>query len=456
MYQLRQYQQEAVEAGLRVMRGHESGILALPTGSGKSLVIASIARELEGDTLVLQPTREILEQNLEKARAFGFDDIGVFSASAGRKDIGKLTFGTIGSVKNRRDEFSRFKNIIVDECHAVNAKGGMYKDFVEWSGGRLLGLSATPYRLHSFEDMKTHERAVVAKILTRTRPRMFENVSYVVQPSKLLTEGFLCDLEYIRVGGYERSRIKLNSTKVDYDQDDLFRYNEEFGLARRVSDVIRECGARHVLVFTAFVEEAVELAAALKDYGLNAATVSATTPKAERDIVVEDFRSGMIDVVTNVGVLTTGFDFPELDCVVLARPTRSVALYYQMVGRCVRVAEGKQKATVVDFCGNLDTFGRVETFEIVEPRHKLHRLKSEKGFLTGVDFVSGEDFELRDYKGVRESTGAPTNIVQFGKYKGQHITKLPNDYLRWCIGEFKDGRWKRAFMQEAARRKLII
>ena len=456
MFKLRPYQKAAVDAGLALFQSASkihSGVAVLPTGSGKSLVIASIANELEGHTIVFQPSKEILEQNLEKTKAFGFDDVGVFSASAGRKEIGKLTFATIGSVMNKQEQFDHFENIIIDECHAVNAKGGMYADFIKRNGGKVLGLTATPYRLHNYNDNKTDEKAVVAKFLHRTRPKMFDDIIHVTQVKELYEQGFLCPVEYHESTDYVHSDIKLNSTGMDFDREALKKYNEQRGLVGQVARSIVQHKAKHALVFCVFVEEAETLSVQLRELGIAAQSISAQTPKAEREQLLKDFKSGDVQVITNVGVLTTGFDFPELDCVILARPTQSVALYYQMVGRGIRIAPKKESVKVVDLCGNVARFGRIEEFEIVEEKKGHHRLKSNVSYLTGFDFVSNEDLELRDYAGKTEREyQAAAGIIPFGKHKGMHIKKLPNGYLQWAAENFTDGKWKQAFATELQRR----
>ena len=459
MYKLRKYQNAAVAAGLKVFdqkKKPKSGIIVLPTGSGKSLVIAEIARQLDGHTLVFQPSKEILEQNLQKTIDFGFTDVGVFSASAGRKDFGKITFATIGSVMNRKEEFEHFQNIIIDECHEVNAKGGMYKEFIEWSGGRLLGLTATAYRLHTYYDNKTDDRAVVAKFLHRTRPKTFDEIVHITQVKELYDLKFLCPIEYHKETDYVHSAIKLNTTGMDFDREALKKYNEKSGLVGKVARSVALHKAKHTLVFCVFVEEAETLSAELRELGITAATISAKTPAKEREQMIADFKNGTLQVVTNVGVLTTGFDFPALDCVILARPTQSVALYYQMVGRGIRIAPNKESVKVIDLCGNVDRFGKIEEFEIVEEKKKLHRLKSNVSFLTGFDFVSNQDLEIGDYVGKTEREIAPVaiGVMPFGKHKGIHITKLPNEYLLWCAENFESGKWKTAFATEANRRAL--
>lgn len=149
IYQLRDYQQKASDAAVRAFqsKSKSNGLLILPTGAGKSLVIADIASRLDGPLLVFQPSKEILEQNFAKLQTYGVVDCGVYSASVGCKDINRITFATIKSVMNHMSDFAHFKNVMIDECHYVNSKGGQYKDFIEAENRRVVGLTATPYRL---------------------------------------------------------------------------------------------------------------------------------------------------------------------------------------------------------------------------------------------------------------------------------------------------------------------
>ena len=116
-YQLRDYQQEASDAAIRFFRcsGNENGLLVLPTGAGKSLVIADIAHRLDGNVLVFQPSKEILEQNYAKLKSYGVEDCSIYSASFNSKEIDRITFATIGSVKSHMEDFNHFRYIKVDE-----------------------------------------------------------------------------------------------------------------------------------------------------------------------------------------------------------------------------------------------------------------------------------------------------------------------------------------------------
>ena len=176
-YQLRDYQRDASIAAVRAFTSKKAnnGLLILPTGAGKSLVIADIASKLDGPLLVFQPSKEILEQNFAKLQSYGCWDASIYSASVGYKDINRITFATIGSVINHKEDFAHFKNVMIDECHLVNSKAGMYKDFLESADRRVVGLTATPYRLCSYQG------GSMLKFLTRTKPRIFSDVLYYCQ-----------------------------------------------------------------------------------------------------------------------------------------------------------------------------------------------------------------------------------------------------------------------------------
>jgi DNA repair protein RadD len=332
--------------------------MVLPTGSGKSLVIANIARELEEPTLVFQPTKEILEQNFAKLLAYGCE-AGIYSASLNSKKIRELTFATIGSVKSHPDAFRQFKNIIVDECHLVNPKKGMYKDFLGAIGGKVLGLTATPYRLTT-----DGYGGSILKFLTRTRPRVFKEVIHVTQNGELFDQGYLAQLRYLSMNGFDSSQIQLNSTGADYDDGSVRRYYEKVGFIDNLNGVVDRClesGRRNVLVFTRFIEESQALVDSLNG---QAEIVTGKTPKREREGIIDRFRSGQTRVVSNVGVLTVGFDFPELETILMARPTMSLALYYQIIGRGIRIHPGKEYSLIVDLCDNFPKFGKVEDLEL--------------------------------------------------------------------------------------------
>lgn len=383
MYQLREYQREAVDAAVRFFEGanKRNGLIVLPTGAGKSLVIANIAYRLDAPVLVFQPSKEILEQNYGKLCDYGVMDVGIFSASFNRREVRKITLATIGSVKNYKDYFRRFRYVIIDECHYVNAAEGMYKDFIQTIQCKVLGLTATPYRLYSSRFYGS-----MLKFITRTNPRIFNDLLYHVQVRTLQERGYLAPMNYYQLNVVDTSRLALNSTGADYTDASIRKHYREIKFNDTLENIIQRllvAGRKSILVFTRFVDEARHLARTL---GGSAAVVSGDTPKADREEILLRFKAKQISVVANVGVLTTGFDFPELATVVLARPTMSLALYYQMCGRAIRPYEGKV-SWVVDLCGNYRRFGRVVDLELRQPRPGIWAVYSGQRQLTNVFFT---------------------------------------------------------------------
>ena len=155
MYTLRSYQQEAVDAAIECFKSKKNGILVLPTGSGKSIIIAKTIEEVGGKNLLLQPTKEILEQNLEKLQAVGCKGLGVYSASMGSKRVGAITLATIGSITKKSHLFEGFDRVFIDEAQKVNPKAGMYKKLDDELDLPTVGLTATPYRLRNYRDFQT-------------------------------------------------------------------------------------------------------------------------------------------------------------------------------------------------------------------------------------------------------------------------------------------------------------
>lgn len=363
MFILRPYQQEASDIAVKFLKDDNrkyNAIEVLPTGSGKSLIIADIVRQLEAPTLVFQPSKEILEQNTNKAKSYNIE-FSIYSASMNQKVISNLTFATIGSTINNMHLFEHFKYIIIDECHFVNPKQGMYKKFLDsLDNNKVLGLTATPYRLST-----DGFGGSILKFLTRTRPRVFKELIYYVQTNDLLKQGFLAKLEYFNILGFERKYLKVNSTGADYTTDSIQRYYNLINFNSKLLDTINiliESGRKKILIFTQFITESEYIKNNIKGCEI----VTSSTQKKDRENVINNFKTDVCNIITNVGIFTTGVDFPELDTIVIARPTMSLALYSQMIGRGARPHKDKLYTAVVDLCGNYDLFGRIEDHEIID------------------------------------------------------------------------------------------
>lgn len=387
-YILRDYQQQASDSAVTFFNNKTkktNAIMVLPTGSGKSLIIADIASRLDGHTLVFQPSKEILEQNFKKLCSYGILDCSIYSASFNSKEISRITFATIGSVKSHPELFAHFKNIIVDECHLVNPIEGMYKDFFDAVKCKVLGLTATPYRLSSSRDFGS-----MLKFITRTKPHVFSEVIYHVQVSTLLDMGYLSKVNYYPMNptGWNELNLKINTTGADYADKSVQKEYERIDFYSYIVHIVQrlmnpKAGGKRkgILVFTRFLKEAERLTMSIP----GCVIVSGDTPKKERERILEMFKVGEIPVVVNVGVLTTGFDYPELDTVVMARPTMSLAMYYQIVGRCIRPYKGKT-AWFVDLCGNINRFGEVSDLHLKDTGNGKWAVFSKGRQLTNVRF----------------------------------------------------------------------
>ena len=299
MFELRQYQSEAVESavGFLLDGSSKNGLIVLPCGAGKSLVLANIAQQLDAPVLVFNPGKEILEQNLEKFKSYGYSP-GVYSASMNRRSVGEITLATIGSVAGAKGEkvqrgskahlFADFPYIIVDECHEVNSKTGGYKSFFDEVPAKLLGLTATPFR------MASNSYGTEMRWLTRTKPRIFHDVIYYANIRDLMDEGYLVKPEYQIVKGFNRHKVQANAKGSDYTDSSVQRHLFEIGFDQRLEEVMRrlihKVGRQHILVFTRFVQDAENLVKAV-DGG---ASVSDKTPKREREAILRDFKSGSL------------------------------------------------------------------------------------------------------------------------------------------------------------------
>lgn len=318
-YELRDYQQEASDSAVRFFntKNRRNGILVLPTGAGKSLVIADIASKLTGNVLVFQPSKEILEQNFAKLKSYGVDDCSIYSASFNSKEISRITFATIGSVISHSSDFNHFRYIIIDESHLVNATGGMYRDFFDCADRKILGLTATPYRLNAsrisldengrYDPEKEPTNKCILKFLTRTRPRIFHDVIYQVGIQTLLARGYLAKLNYYDLTILDQQRLKRNSTGMDFDDNCLQLEFEQLNFSDYLVSIIKRLQNPHsgqarkgILVFTKFLEESEELCKRIDGCEM----ISGSTSKKERERILREFKAGNIPVVANVGVLT--------------------------------------------------------------------------------------------------------------------------------------------------------
>ena len=342
------------------------------------MVIANIAKDLPGKTIVFQPSKVILEQNVKKFTSYGFR-AGVYSASAGSKFIDKITFAMIGSVIKKKHLFQDVEHIIIDECHLVNPKDGMYNDFIRsFPKAKVLGLTATPYRLST-----TFEGSML-KFLTRTSPRIFNKVLYLIQNSTLFEAGHLAKLEYYTFNVVDRTMLQTNSAGTDFTEASLRNYYRQINMPQVTAYYAQRLLAKrkNLMIFSSSIENATKASRMIP----GSVVITGETDQKEADNLLMLFKSGQIKCLIAVGMFTTGFDYPELECVLIERSTMSLSLYYQIVGRAMRPHPGKESAWIVDLGGNVKFFGKIETMKIEQDHKGLYFISNNGKPLTNVLF----------------------------------------------------------------------
>lgn len=361
MHSLRSYQQEAVQAALSHFRRERTpAVLVLPTGAGKSLVIAELARLAKGRVLVLAHVRELVEQNHAKYQATGAD-AGIFSAGLDRKDSHQRTiFGSIQSVARAEHEFFEgFSLVVIDECHRVDVAGEsagstQYRQVMrrlQEANPHLcvLGLTATPYRLGTGWIYEYH----ATKHLTRTTAnRFFKKCIFEIGVRSLIADGYLTPPIRIDspVACYDFSSLKLNGTHFVQAQVEQILKDQKRITPVIIQNIVEMSKDREgVMIFTSSVRHAEEIMRSLPPF--KAAMIVGETESKDRQDTVEAFKARKLKYLVNVSVLTTGFDAPHVDVIAILRPTESASLYQQILGRGLRLSPGKSNCLILDYTG---------------------------------------------------------------------------------------------------------
>lgn len=365
---LRAYQQEAIGA-LWTYLATKNGnpLVVIPTGGGKSHVIGQLALDVfdrypDERVLCVTHVKELVEQNAEKLRGYcGKHRVGIYSAGLGRRDASRaVTVAGIQSVYRKAKAIGPVGLIIIDECHRVPTKGvGMYRRFLDemlaWRPAghtRIVGLSATPYRLKS-------------GFLHEGDDRIFTDIAYEVGIRRLIDEGFLSPLRS-KSGITEADLSGVHTRGGEYVASELESAMDKEALISGALDEVQKFAAdrKKLLFFCAGVKHAKSVTEALRERGVSAELVTGKTPNGERDRIIRRFKAGKFRALVNVSVLTTGFDAPDIDCLVMLRPTKSTGLYVQMVGRGTRIAPSKTDCLVLDFAGNITRHGPIDAVNV--------------------------------------------------------------------------------------------
>lgn len=379
----RYYQTEAINSIFQYFASGKTGnpLIAMPTGTGKSIVIGGFIHQVYNQypsqrIMMLTHVKELIEQNFSKLiHIWPTAPAGIYSASVGKKDTyAKITFAGIQSVVNKPELFGHIDLILVDEAHLVSPKDDTsYKKFIEALKEvnpylKVIGLTATPYRLG---------------LGLLTDGEMFDDVCYDLTTmaafNRLLAEGFLSPL----IPRHTTNQLDLEGVRIqggEFVNKDLQDAVDQEAITYKALTETIELGhdREHWLIFATGIQHAENIAAMLDSMGIASGVVHGSLSKEKREAILKDFKTGKIKALVNNNVLTTGFDFPAIDLIVMLRPTNSPGLWVQMLGRGTRPvyakgydldtlegrlaaieAGGKKNCLVLDFAGNTKRLGPI-------------------------------------------------------------------------------------------------
>lgn len=368
---LRDYQQNAINAiydYFTVLIGNP--LIVAPTGAGKSVMIAKFVEGVistwpDQRILMLTHVKELIAQNFEKLMAvYPEAPAGINAASLNQRDTtSSVIFASIQTVYKKAYEIGFFNLVIVDECHLIPEGGeGMYnrllKDLRRINPKlKVIGFTATPFRLKTGNLIGENT--------------LFTDIAYEIPIKTLIDQGHLSKV----VPKATDAEIDVSGVKIrggEFIAGDLERAVDTEALNRAIVEEIITHGAdrKKWLVFCTGVSHAAHIRDEFIDHGINCETVTGDTPKAERERIINDYKAGRIKALTNVNVLTTGFDAPDTDLLACLRPTQSTGLWVQIVGRGMRTAPGKENCLVLDFAGNTLRHGPIDEIKMGNKKAK--------------------------------------------------------------------------------------
>jgi DNA repair protein RadD len=379
---LRPYQQAAVDAVYLYLRTKNGNpCVVLPTAAGKTPVIATICNDAvklwNGRVLVLAHVKELLQQAADKLQIICPDiQVGLYSAGLQKRETDKqIIVAGIQSIYKRACELDKFDLILVDECHLLPPDGeGMYQTFLRDAKVvnphvRLIGLTATPYRMKS-------------GLLCGT-DNLLNDVCYEIGIRELIDQGYLCPLKS-KSGRHkvDCSSLHLRGGEfISSEVDELMNTVGNIDAACR--EIVVQTHSRHsVLIFGTSIDHVNRIKDTIERMAnTECGIVTGDTSSSERARILRRFKgetfqndllgneTSQLKYLANVNVLTTGFDAPNIDCVVLLRPTNSPGLYYQMTGRGFRLHESKTDCLVLDYGGNILRHGPVDGIRAKDKQH---------------------------------------------------------------------------------------
>ena len=360
----RYYQKESVEAALYSIKNKESNpLIVLPTGSGKNLVISLLIVEWtkknpNKNILVVSHVKEILQQNYDELTNHLDEHIGVYAAGLGRKDTSRVTIVSMQTGRNNPEAFKDVSLVIVDEAHLINSwDTGTYRKFLSNFDTNIIGLTATPFRSDGW--IFGREETLFTEICIDYTS--YENFN------KLTEENYLAKIYSKATDFTMKLQDGVRTTQGDYNTTDLgILFNNSKVTEQALKEVkeMWETGKfKKALVFCIDIAHSELVAKMMNEIGIKTGFVHSKMENC-RFKEVESFRKGELDALTNVNTLTTGLDIPDIDLLIMLRPTKSLSLYCQISGRLLRPSPGKEFGLILDFSGNINRLGPINDLHI--------------------------------------------------------------------------------------------
>jgi superfamily II DNA or RNA helicase len=333
MVELRPYQTEGIQKIFNSWKsGKRSILFQMPTGTGKTVLFSQIVKlgfVNNRRILIVVHRKELVEQITEKLTA---RNVPVGHIVAGMKADYSQTVQVASIQTLSRREHPEANLIIIDECH--HAKADTYKKLWDiYPDAKFLGVTATPVRLsgEGFDDL-------------------FDELIVSMNTQKFIEQGYLAPVTHLVCSNPDLSDVKQK--QGDYITKMLSGVMMDNSIMTDLVESYKDKSpGKTTIVFAVDVDHSQSIVKRYNEENISAAHIDATTPKNERAAILRDFKAGKIKVVSNVEIITEGFDFPECEVVQLARPTKSLSLYLQMVGRVMRTSKNKKEGIILDNAG---------------------------------------------------------------------------------------------------------
>lgn len=395
---LRGYQEEACDyIDKKLNQYRRPFIYCMACGTGKSLVIAELAKRC-GKVLVVTLSAELCRQDSEEMTEYGVEH-SVYSASMNRKEVGAITVATVMSAYKHPWLFSNADVVVIDEvqaCNPADPKSSFMKLLIEMNrvkkeaGGKIkiVGLTATAYRnVQKVQNLgKYYKTTTLLQPLNRIpcgKGFLWSSIVEGITTKEALGRGYLTPVQYY--SDPTPGKLVVNTTGAEFTDDSLDEWGD--GVIARCASVMKGAeehwNIKSGIVAVPFIRHAEALKTLCDTQGMSTVVVSSETPTKARDEAIRAFKAGEIRWLIQCNIANVGFNSPITDTLVWARPTLSLNLWQQAVGRIMRLSPGKDVARVLDLVGTTETFGRVEEVHLGKEEKFKTTIEGERGKLSG-------------------------------------------------------------------------